>query len=53
MVTGARIGRGEGSSKKSSESAAAQDALERLGYGYDGQPIDRSGGLDASIGATD
>lgn len=53
MVTGARVGRGEGSSKKSSESAAAQDALERMGYGYDGQPIDRSGGPDATAGATD
>ena len=32
MVEGRRIGRGKGSSKKSSESAAAVDALVRLGY---------------------
>ena len=32
MVEGRRIGRGSGSSKKSSESAAAVDALVRLGY---------------------
>ena len=32
MVEGKRIGRGSGSSKKSSESAAAIDALVRLGY---------------------
>ena len=32
MVEGRRIGRGTGSSKKSSESAAAVDALVRLGY---------------------
>ena len=32
MVEGRRIGRGSGSSKKASESAAAIDALVRLGY---------------------
>lgn len=32
MVEGRRVGRGTGSSKKSSESAAAIDALVRLGY---------------------
>ena len=32
MVEGRRIGRGSGSSKKASESAAAVDALVRLGY---------------------
>ena len=32
MVGGRRIGRGSGPSKKSSESAAAIDALVRLGY---------------------
>ena len=40
LVNGMRIGRGEGSSKKSSESVAAQDALERLGYDNDGQASD-------------
>ncbi len=32
LVDGKRQGRGEGPSKKESESAAALDALERLGY---------------------
>ncbi len=32
LVDGRRAGRGKGSSKKESESAAALDALERLGY---------------------
>ena len=32
MVEGRRVGRGTGSSKKSSESAAAIDALVSLGY---------------------
>ena len=36
MVEGRRIGRGKGSSKKSSESAAAVDALVRLGYADEG-----------------
>ena len=36
MVEGRRIGRGSGSSKKSSESAAAVDALVRLGYADEG-----------------
>ena len=36
MVDGRRIGRGSGSSKKSSESAAAVDALVRLGYADEG-----------------
>ena len=36
MVEGRRIGRGSGSSKKSSESAAAIDALVRLGYAEEG-----------------
>ena len=36
MVEGRRIGRGAGSSKKSSESAAAIDALVRLGYAHEG-----------------
>lgn len=36
MVEGRRIGRGVGTSKKSSESAAAIDALVRLGYADEG-----------------
>ena len=32
MVDGRRVGKGQGSSKKSSESAAAADALVRMGY---------------------
>ncbi len=36
LVEGRRIGRGTGSSKKSSESAAAIDALVRLGYAEEG-----------------
>ena len=32
MVEGRRVGKGQGSSKKSSESAAAADALVRMGY---------------------
>ena len=32
LIDGRRVGRGKGSSKKESESAAALDALERLGY---------------------
>ena len=36
LVEGRRIGRGTGSSKKSSESAAAVDALVRLGYADEG-----------------
>lgn len=36
MVEGRRVGRGTGSSKKSSESAAALDALVRLGYAEEG-----------------
>ena len=36
LVEGRRIGRGSGSSKKSSESAAAVDALVRLGYAETG-----------------
>ena len=36
MVDGRRIGRGSGSSKKSSESSAAVDALVRLGYATEG-----------------
>ena len=32
LVEGRRVGRGTGSSKKAAESAAALDALERLGY---------------------
>ena len=36
MVEGRRIGRGSGSSKKSSESSAAVDALVRLGYADEG-----------------
>lgn len=35
-VDGRRVGRGSGSSKKSSESAAAKDALVRLGYASEG-----------------
>ena len=33
LVDGKRVGRGTGSSKKLAESAAAADAIERLGYG--------------------
>ena len=36
LVEGRRVGRGTGSSKKSSESAAAVDALVRLGYAVEG-----------------
>ena len=36
MVEGRRIGRGKGSSKKASESAAAADALVNLGYAQEG-----------------
>lgn len=36
LVEGRRIGRGTGSSKKSSESSAAVDALVRLGYADEG-----------------
>ena len=36
MVEGRRIGRGSGPSKKSSESAAALDALVRMGYAGEG-----------------
>ena len=36
LVDGRRIGRGSGSSKKSSESSAAVDALVRLGYADEG-----------------
>ena len=42
LVEGRRIGRGSGSSKKSSESAAAVDALVRLGYADEGD-FDGSG----------
>lgn len=35
MVGGRRMGRGTGSSKKAAESAAALDAIERLGYARD------------------
>ncbi len=37
LVAGARVGRGSGRSKKASESAAAADALVRLGYAEEGQ----------------
>lgn len=37
MVDGRRLGRGSGSSKKSSESAAAADALVNLGYAQEGE----------------
>ena len=37
MVEGRRIGRGQGHSKKSSESAAAADALVNLGYAKEGE----------------
>ena len=37
MVEGRRIGRGQGHSKKSSESAAAADALVNLGYAQEGE----------------
>ena len=36
LVDGVRQGRGEGSSKKEAEAAAALDALERMGYTSDG-----------------
>lgn len=39
LVQGRRVGRGEGSSKKESQAAAAADALERLGYGPDGRRL--------------
>lgn len=35
LVDGARVGRGEGSTKKESQAAAAQDALLRMGYEED------------------
>lgn len=37
LLAGARVGRGTGRSKKASESAAAADALVRLGYAEEGQ----------------
>lgn len=42
MVEGRRLGRGKGPSKKSSESAAAADALVNLGYAEEGE-FDREG----------
>ena len=41
FVDGARVGRGEGSSKKEAEAAAARDALERLGYTKDGAVVEQ------------
>lgn len=43
LVDGRRVGRGSGSSKKEAESAAARDAIERLGYGK-GSAQDSSSG---------
>ena len=46
LVDGKRVGRGSGPSKKSSENAAAADALERMGQGGDK-------GADASVAPAD
>ena len=48
FVDGARMGRGTGSSKKESESAAALDALRNLG---DEETIKRVGAADAADAA--
>lgn len=44
LVEGKRVGRGKGSSKKESETRAAENALEVLGYQDKGQEVDEPAG---------
>lgn len=52
LVNGKRVGRGKGSSKKESEAAAAESALEELGYADEAEPGSRGGAPEARAGAT-